>query len=118
MRAFNKFLRKYSTRQGKQSLVAGGALPLDVTGFTATANGATAMDLAWTNPAGQEANSQVLIERSEGDALNFAPIAVVPAADEAYADSGLTTATEYFYRISTLDVAPDLSGPQASDTTA
>lgn len=92
-------------------------VPDAVTSFTATADGASAMDLAWSNPAGNT-NSVVQIERSPTDNQSYAVIAYVDAADEAYADSGLSAATAYFYRVTVIRRTDQTATqPEANDTT-
>jgi hypothetical protein len=96
-----------------------GGVPQVLTGFTATQTGATTMDLVWVNPADQLAGVNVRIERSPVDADSYAVIDTVPATDEAYADTGLTTATAYFYRITAVEEISNISGgSEANDTTA
>lgn len=121
-RAFNTFSKNNThTKAGR---VAAGddalaQIPLAITGLTATANGANAMDLAWTNPAGQLAGVRVQIERSPTDNTSYAIIDNVLASAAAYADSGLTTATPYFYRVTAVEETPASgAAPEANDTTA
>lgn len=107
-KAFNTLRKnKFSTKAGRM----GAGVP--VSGLSATANGATAMDLAWVDD--EAAGDLVNIERSEDNAT-WAVIDTVAAADEAYADSGLTTATEYFYRVYVME--PGVPSASVSDTTA
>ena len=121
-KAFNRFrMDNLSTRAGRAAAGddALAQIPLQVTGLSATANGATAMDLAWTNPAGQVAGVLVRIERSPTDNTSYALIDIVPAADEAYADSGLVSATPYFYRVTAVEeTVASGDAPEANDTTA
>jgi len=121
-KAFNRFrMDNLSTRAGRKAASddALAQLPLAVTGLTATANGATAMDLAWTNPVGQAAGVKVQIERSTPDNTSYVLIDIVDASAEAYADSGLVTATPYYYRVTAVEETPALgAAPEANDTTA
>ena len=51
--------------------------------------------------------------------IAYSFVAYVPAGDEAYADSGLTTSTEYDYRVTVLNSTAQLDTPaEAHDTTA
>lgn len=107
---FNRYrMNNLSTKNGR----AGVGVPVE--GLSATANGANAMDLAWTNPG--TADDVVMIERSSPDNSSYAFLAYVDAADEAYADSGLTAATAYFYRVTLLDKPATAGSPEANDTT-
>lgn len=121
-RAFNFFRKQnLSTRAGR--LAAGddalAQTPLQVTGLTATQTGATTMDLAWTNPVGQVAGVNVRIERSTPDNTSYALIDIVSAAAEAFSDSGLVSATPYYYRVTAVEETPAAgAAPEANDTTA
>ncbi len=66
------------------------------TGFGLTVNSSTQITLDWTDV---ESDGIVSIERSLLETSGFAVIATVAAGVETYANSGLTTATQYYYRI-------------------
>ncbi len=70
--------------------------PADPSGLTATANGSSQIDLAWTDNASDEDN--FVIERHAGDG-NFAEIATVGADVTSFGDTGLLASTTYTYRI-------------------
>lgn len=117
---FNQLrMSSFSTRSGRKAASddALAQIPLAVTGFTATANGANGMNLAWTNPAAQLAGVKLQIERSANDNLSYALIDIVDAADEAYADTGLSATTAYYYRVTAVEETPAVSAPEANDTT-
>jgi FtsP/CotA-like multicopper oxidase with cupredoxin domain len=91
---------------------SGGITPPAAPGaLAATAVSSSRIDLAWTDNAGDEAGFD--IERSQ-DGLNFAPLASVGANVTAYADSGLTAATTYLYRVA----ARNANGSSAWSNTA
>lgn len=65
------------------------------TSFTATAASATQIDLAWVAPAGGATN--YILERSANGTSGWAQIYSNTTA--SYSNTGLTTATQYFYRV-------------------
>ncbi len=72
--------------------------PADPTGLTATAAGATRIDLAWTDNAGNESGYEV--ERSTSGAGGpYSLLVSLPANTTAYSNTGLGGATEYCYRV-------------------
>ena len=70
--------------------------PADPSGLTATANGASEIDLSWTDNSSNEDNFK--IERHAGDG-NFAEIATVGADVVSYNDAGLSVSSTYTYRV-------------------
>lgn len=64
--------------------------------LTATTYSATRINLAWTNGSTNE--DGISIERST-DGINFAEIITVGAGTVVYANTGLTEATQYWYRV-------------------
>ena len=70
--------------------------PADPSALTATANGVSQIDLAWTDNASDESNFK--IERHSGDG-NFAEIATVGANVTGYSNTGLSASTTYTYRV-------------------
>lgn len=71
--------------------------PADPTGLTATAISTTEIDLAWTDNATNE--TAYSIERSPNGSTGWVEIATHGANATAFSDTGLTPATEYFYRV-------------------
>lgn len=71
--------------------VSPGAVIGSISGFTATANGTTAMNLSW-NYTGASLTNFVL---KRGGTT----IATLPASARSYADSGLTASTSYTYTL-------------------
>ena len=75
---------------------ASAALPAAPTGLTVTAASSTEVDLAWT---GNAANSNaVLVERST-DGSTFAQVASLSPGATSYAETGLSPATSYTFRV-------------------
>ena len=70
--------------------------PTAPTNLTASAVSSSQINLSWTDNASDEAGFR--IERSP-DGTAFAEIATVGANVTAYADAGLTAATQYWYRV-------------------
>lgn len=86
-------------------------------GLTATANGTTAIDLAWTAPT--TAVTQFVLQRAEGAAGAFAEINRPAAGATSYADAGLTPNTLYRYRLAAVrNGATSSFSSEASATTA
>jgi glucose/arabinose dehydrogenase len=76
------------------------------TGVTATAQGSNGVHLAWADNTRNETGFR--IERSPSDApANYQVVATVAADTTSFDDTGLQAATEYTYRIRTLDTADD-----------
>ncbi len=70
--------------------------PAAPSGLSASANGADAINLTWTDNASDETG--FAIERST-DNINFAEIASVGANVTSLVDNGLSAETTYFYRV-------------------
>ncbi len=70
--------------------------PADPSNLTATANGASQIDLNWDDNSNDETGFK--IERHDGDG-NFAEIAQVGAGAASYDDTGLNSGTTYTYRV-------------------
>ncbi|MEX2282317.1 MAG: fibronectin type III domain-containing protein, partial [Gemmatimonadota bacterium] len=77
--------------------------PGQPTGLTATAVSATQVDLAWTAATGTV--DRYRIERKTGVAGTYALIDSVAGGMTAYANTGLTATTEYFYRVEACNTA-------------
>ena len=88
-----------------------GTVPAAPTGLTATAVSSTQINLAWTDTATNETGFE--IERSP-DGTTFTPLATVAANVTTYANTGLTAATTYHYRVR----ATNGTGPSAWSNTA
>lgn len=88
----------------------------DPTGLALVVVSATAITLNWTDV---EIIGTVKIERSLASGSGFSEIASVPVGDETYDDTGLTTATTYYYRIRSYDIRIGYSAYSAvvSETT-
>jgi hypothetical protein len=78
-----------------QSAPAGGT-PAAPSSLVATTISASAIDLGWTDNAGDEVTFRV--ERSL-DGITFAEIGSNAANDVTYSDTGLLAGTTYFYRV-------------------
>ena len=88
-------------------------------GLTATAAGATQINLSWTASTDNVGVTGYRVERCQGAAcVNFVQVATPTGV--SHADSGLTANTTYRYRVRATDVAGLLSGYStiASATTA
>jgi len=86
------------------------------TGLTATANGATQIDLAWTDASGNEAGFKV--ERRVAGGGAYALVATLAANSASYNDSGLTASTQYEYQVYAYHDAASSTVATASATTA
>jgi len=71
--------------------------PSAPSGLTATAVSSTQINLSWTDNAVNETGFK--IERKTGAGGTYAQIATVGANVTAYNNTGLTTGTQYFYRV-------------------
>ncbi|MFG2037519.1 LamG-like jellyroll fold domain-containing protein [Dactylosporangium sp. NPDC048998] len=92
--------------------------PSTVTSLTATANGASQVNLSWPAASDNVAVSGYQLERCQGaGCTNFAPAGTVGTT--SYTDTGLTASTTYTYRVRATDAAGNLGGwsPTASATT-
>lgn len=70
---------------------------LPPTALSASTVSDTAIDLAWTDNAANEDNYEV--ERSLTGTDTWSLIATIAANSTSYSDTGLTQATEYYYRV-------------------
>jgi hypothetical protein len=74
-----------------------GGVPSAPTGLTARAASGTSVELDWTGTADNAAG--YLVERSDGTDGAFTPLTTVPAGTTTLVDTGLSTGTDYFYRV-------------------
>ena len=90
--------------------------PAAPTGLTAVAQGATSIDLAWTDNATTESSFD--IERSP-DGVAWSSLASVASNITTHADTGLPELTTYHYRVRAMNSAgPSAWSTVASDTTS
>ena len=87
------------------------ASPTAPASLTATAASASEVDLAWANTA--TSATGVKVQRST-DGVTFATLVTLPSATTAYADTGLSAATTYYYRL----VATNAGGDSAASAGA
>jgi regulation of enolase protein 1 (concanavalin A-like superfamily) len=92
-------------------------LPAAPTSLVAAAISSSRIDLVWSDNAGNESGYK--IERSL-DGISFAPLSTVAANITNYSDtSGLSAATQYFYRVRATNITGDSADSNiASATTA
>ena len=84
---------------GYSNVASDTTAPQAPSALTATADGATSINLAWTDNAGSEVGFK--IERATASAGPFSQIATNAASDATYTDSGLAATTTYWYRVRT-----------------
>lgn len=90
--------RKKLVRRAGFSLVTTAMDPLDAaTSLSATAVSDTAIDLSWTDNSTDEDGYKV--ERSLDGSTGWAQIGTTIENDTTYSDTGLSAATQYFYRV-------------------
>jgi hypothetical protein len=93
------------------------SIPADPAGFTATAASTSRVDLAWTDNANNEGSYEV--ERSTtGIAGSYTLLATLPANSTTYPNTGLTSGTEYCYRVRAVNGvgASGFAGPACATT--
>ncbi|NWJ45406.1 MAG: hypothetical protein HXX08_05955 [Chloroflexi bacterium] len=71
--------------------------PNDPTLLVATPFSSTRIDLTWHDNSSYETNYR--IERSPNGSSNWSSIAMLPASSTSYSDTGLFSATLYYYRV-------------------
>jgi YD repeat-containing protein len=94
-----------------------GAAPSVPAGLTATAASSTAINLSWAASSDNVGVTNYFVERCAGAGCSsFAQIGTVSGAPPAagYADSALTPASTYTYRVRAGDAASNISGYSAS----
>jgi titin len=84
----------YSNEAGATTVPNPPAAP---SGLTATAASNSQIDLAWEDESSDE--DGFIIERKTGDDDDYAVIDSVSANDTTYANTGLSSNTEYYYRV-------------------
>jgi RHS repeat-associated protein len=84
------------------------------TGFAANTTASTAITLSWTNAT--SAQSGVKIERST-DGTNYTQIAIAGSDATGFTDTGLATATKYWYRVRATGAAGDSAYASAVSAT-
>lgn len=117
VRAFSTTSGLYSSYSAVASATTGPTAP---SGLTATAVGATQVNLSWTDSSASE--SDFHIERCTGaGCTSFAEIATVTAATTSYSNTGLSADTVYLYRVRAHDHTSGLyssySGTASATTT-
>jgi titin len=93
---------RMTTETGSGSGGGGAALPAAPSGLSAVAASSSQITLSWTDNATNETG--FVIERRSGSAV-FAQVATVGAGVTTWADSGLTAATAYTYRVRATNAA-------------
>lgn len=73
------------------------AVPAVPTNLSATLNGATQVDLTWTDNASDETGYAV--ERSDDGGVNFSGIAMISANSTSYSDATTNPSSTYYYRV-------------------
>lgn len=92
------------------------SVPVDPSGFTATAISETRIDLSWTDNADNE--DEYMIERSTTQGSGYASIATIDPDVTSYSDTtGLSEGTEYFYRLKASNSVGDSGTVETSATT-
>jgi concanavalin A-like lectin/glucanase superfamily protein/List-Bact-rpt repeat protein/fibronectin type III domain protein len=93
------------------------AVPADPTGLTANAISTSRIDLAWSDNASNEGSYEV--ERSTtGIAGTYSLLVTLPVNSTSYSNTGLTSSTEYCYRVRAVNgVGPSgYAGPACATT--
>ncbi|MCL4762652.1 MAG: S-layer homology domain-containing protein, partial [Burkholderiales bacterium] len=104
-------LSTYSaTVSGTTGAAADTSAPTSPSGLTATADGSSAVNLAWSASTDNVGVEHYRVERCQGSSscTNFSPIATSPQT--SYRNEGLTASTTYRYRIRAVDAAGNVSG--------
>jgi titin len=92
------------------------ASPAAPSALTATANSANQITLAWSdNSTGEDGFK---IERSPTNQNNFVQVAAVNANATSYADTGLSPATKYYYRVRAYVTTASLDSPYSNAANA
>jgi titin len=92
-------------------------VPAAPTGLTATATGATTVDLRWTDASTDETG--FVLDRSTTSAFSTVVSRNLPAGTTATTDTGLAAATTYYYRVRAINGAGSSTPSNtASATTA
>ncbi|MBS2021129.1 MAG: hypothetical protein JST92_01875 [Deltaproteobacteria bacterium] len=99
---------------------SGTTTPPQVTGFTATAAGASSINLAWTAVGGTASISyRIFRGTSPGVSITGSPaLTVSGASSNSATDSGLSQTTTYYYVIVARDTGKTLDGPASAEKNA
>jgi Concanavalin A-like lectin/glucanases superfamily/PA14 domain/Bacterial Ig domain/PKD domain/Fibronectin type III domain len=90
-------------------------LPVAPSGLTATPNGKTQIDLAWTDASNNETGFRV--ERSLTSGSGFAEVVSLPGGSHSWSDTGLTPGTTYYYRVQAYNNAGATASNEAGAST-
>jgi hypothetical protein len=99
---------------GNGELVPEVGVPLPPTAFSATAVASNKIELRWTDNSPNETGFK--IERGL-DGSNFAQVVIAPANATFYTDTGLASATKYYYRLEAVGTNGNSAPAFASATT-
>ena len=114
VRIYNVALTQAQIQADMNTSVGGGGTPdtqppTAPSGLTATAAGATQINLNWTASTDTVGVTGYRVERCQGvTCANFVQIATPPGT--SYADTGLAPSTPYRYQVRATDAAGNLSG--------
>lgn len=92
------------------------ALPAAPSAFTATASGNASITLAWTDNSADELG--FTLQRSTTQLTGFTTIATLDPGATSHEDTGLATATTYYYRLSSFNGVGASAVVSANATTA
>ena len=94
---------------------AGASAPAAPTGFSATKDGSSTVNLAWTDASSNETGFVIERKVTDGD---FAQVATPSANATSHADGSLTAGTTYIYQIKSVNggVSSAWVGPQSATT--
>ncbi|MBN1672702.1 MAG: fibronectin type III domain-containing protein [Kiritimatiellae bacterium] len=89
--------------------------PAPPSGLTAAAKSSTRVDLAWTDNSGDE--TRFKIDRRRSGTTTWARIAEPAANTTAYADTGLSPETKYYYQVKAYNAAGNSPYSNLADAT-
>src|SRR5690606_17344206 len=113
-------VRIYDTALSDQQVLALASsapqVPQTPTNLTASAVSSSQIDLSWSDNSTDETG--FLIERSQTSSTSgFSPVTTVVANTSTYSNTGLTPATQYYYRVSAVNSNGNSSYVEATATT-
>src|SRR5690606_29702363 len=113
-------VRIYDTALSDQQVLAlpssAPQVPQTPTTLTASAVSSSQIDLSWSDNSTDETG--FLIERSQTSSTSgFSPVTTVVANTSTYSNTGLTPATQYYYRVSAVNSNGNSSYVEATATT-